>query len=123
VKGSRWIALGSVSAAAAIAAGAFGAHALRARLDGRSLEIFETAARYHLIHSLALVAVGIVVDQELMAARRSGVAFAVGIVVFCGSLYALALTQVKVLGAITPIGGVAFIVGWLLLALAAWRKT
>jgi uncharacterized membrane protein YgdD (TMEM256/DUF423 family) len=122
VKGSRWIALGSVSAAAAIAAGAFGAHALRARLDVRSLEIFETAARYHLIHSLALVAIGIVVDQGLMAARRSGVAFAAGIVVFCGSLYALALTQVKVLGAITPIGGVAFIVGWLLLALAAWRK-
>ena len=111
--------IGSLSAAIAIGAGAFGAHGLRSRLDARSLEIFETGARYHLIHALALVLVGVLVAAGWSRAARAGVAFVVGTMVFSGSLYALAISGVKGLGAITPIGGVAFIAGWLLLALAA----
>ena len=118
----RWIVTGAVSAATAIAAGAFGAHALRTRLDARSFEIFETAAHYHLIHALALVLVGVLVAAGWDRAARAGVGFVVGTLVFSGSLYALAMSGVKVLGAITPIGGVGFIAGWLMLAHVAWQR-
>lgn len=121
-QGSKWITIGSLSAAIAIGAGAFGAHGLRSRLDARSLEIFETGARYHLIHAVALVLVGVLVAAGWTRAARAGVAFVVGTVVFSGSLYALAMSGVKALGAITPIGGVAFIAGWIFLALAARKR-
>ena len=122
-KAERWIMIGAVSAALAIAAGAFGAHALRTRLDVRSFEIFETAAHYHLIHALALVLVGVLVATGWDRAARAGVGFVVGTVIFSGSLYALAISGVKVLGAITPIGGVGFIAGWLMLAHIAWQRS
>ncbi len=122
-KAERWIVTGAVSAATAIAAGAFGAHALRTRLDARSFEIFETAAHYHLIHALALVLVGVLVAAGWDRAARAGVGFVVGTLVFSGSLYALAMSGVKVLGAITPIGGVGFIAGWLMLAHVAWQRS
>lgn len=112
---SPLVALGAVNAALAVAAGAFGAHGLRERLEPRALEIFETAARYHMYHALAMIAAG------LLVARGAGWAFQAGIVIFSGSLYALAMTDVKVLGAITPIGGLAFLVGWIWLAVTAWR--
>lgn len=115
--------IGATSAALAIAAGAFGAHALRTRLDARSFEIFETAAHYHLIHALALVLVGVLMAAGWDRAARAGVGFVVGTLVFSGSLYALAISGVKVLGAITPIGGVGFIAGWLLLAQVAWQRS
>lgn len=114
--------IGATSAALAIAAGAFGAHALRTRLDARSFEIFETAAHYHLIHALALVLVGVLVAAGWDRAARAGIGFVVGTLVFSGSLYALAMSGVKVLGAITPIGGVGFIAGWLMLAHVAWQR-
>lgn len=112
---SPLVALGAVNAALAVAAGAFGAHGLRERLEPRALEIFETAARYHMYHALAMIVAG------MLAARGPGWAFQAGIVIFSGSLYALAMTDVKALGAITPIGGLAFLVGWIWLAVTAWR--
>lgn len=122
-KAERWIMTGAVSAALAIGAGAFGAHGLRSRLDPRSLEIFETGAHYQLIHALALVLVGVLVAAGWHRAARAGVGFLVGTIVFSGSLYALAISGVKVLGAITPIGGVGFIVGWIMLAHVAWQRS
>jgi uncharacterized membrane protein YgdD (TMEM256/DUF423 family) len=113
------VALGAVNAALAVAAGAFAAHGLRERLEPRALEVFETGARYHLYHALAMILAGVFVAR---GASTAGWIFQAGIVVFSGSLYALALTDVKVLGAITPIGGLAFLVGWVWLAYAAWRS-
>ncbi|HEX6589948.1 MAG TPA: DUF423 domain-containing protein [Longimicrobiales bacterium] len=119
-----FLALGALFGAVAVAAGAFGAHALEARLAADRLAIFETAARYQMYHALALVAVGLVVALVPHArglATGAGWAFVAGTVVFCGSLYLLALGGPRWLGAITPIGGVCFIAGWVLLGLAALR--
>jgi uncharacterized membrane protein YgdD (TMEM256/DUF423 family) len=110
-----FVVAGALNAAIAVAAGAFAAHALRGRLDARALEVFETGARYQMYHALAMILAGV------LAARGAGWTFQAGIVLFSGSLYALALSDVKVLGAITPLGGLAFLAGWLLLAWRAWR--
>lgn len=116
-----WI-LGCVFGLLAVAAGAFGAHALRARLAPDLLAVFETGARYQMYHALALLAVAWGVERWGTGGTvAAGWAFVVGIVLFSGSLYLLALTGVRWLGAITPLGGVAFLVGWGLLAWAAWR--
>jgi uncharacterized membrane protein YgdD (TMEM256/DUF423 family) len=115
---SPLIALGALDGAIAVAAGAFGAHGLRERLEPRALEIFETAARYQMFHALAMVLCGVIATR---GATTAGWLFQAGIVVFSGSLYALALTDVKILGAITPLGGVAFLAGWSWLAWTAWR--
>jgi uncharacterized membrane protein YgdD (TMEM256/DUF423 family) len=112
------VAVGAINAALAVAAGAFAAHGLRERLEARSLEVFETAARYHMYHALAMILAALVATQ---GARIAGWIFQAGIVVFSGSLYALALTDVKILGAITPLGGVAFLAGWVWLAISALR--
>ncbi|WP_224368468.1 DUF423 domain-containing protein [Hyalangium versicolor] len=118
-----WIVLGAVSAFASVAAGAFGAHALKARLPADLLTIFETGARYHMYHSLGLIAIGLVAQSRpSVLLSASGWAMLAGIVLFSGSLYALALSGVRVLGAITPIGGVGFLTGWALLAAAVWRS-
>jgi uncharacterized membrane protein YgdD (TMEM256/DUF423 family) len=115
------VAAGAINGAIAVAAGAFAAHGLRSRLEARALEIFETGARYHMYHALAMVLCAALV-ATWPGARTAGWLFQAGIVVFCGSLYALALTDVKVLGAITPIGGVLFLAGWLWLAISALRS-
>ncbi len=121
-----WVAVaGAASGGIAVAAGAFGAHGLRARLDADAMEIFQTAVRYQALHALALLVVALALRAD---ARRSwrvaAVAFAVGTVLFSGSLYALALSGVKAFGAVTPFGGAAFLVGWAALVLGAWpRKT
>ena len=112
------VAAGAINAGLAVAAGAFAAHGLEDRLAARSLEIFETAARYHMYHALAMILAALVVAK---GASTAGWLFQAGIVVFSGSLYALALTDVKVLGAITPLGGLAFLVGWGWLAFSALR--
>jgi uncharacterized membrane protein YgdD (TMEM256/DUF423 family) len=117
-----FFSLGALSALVGVAAGAFGAHGLRARITSELLAVFVTAARYHIYHALGLLAVA-------WAAARwpgglvawAGWLFVAGTVLFSGSLYALALTGVRWLGAITPLGGVAFLAGWLCLALAARR--
>lgn len=109
--------LASLLAALAVAAGAFGTHALKGQLSPDALAIWETAARYHLVHALAAV---FAADRTERvgggAASRAALAFMVGVLVFGGTLYALALGGPRLLGAITPLGGVAFMAGWLLLA-------
>ncbi|OJH40613.1 DUF423 domain-containing protein [Cystobacter ferrugineus] len=118
-----WLILGAASAFLSVAAGAFGAHALRTRLPPDLQTIFETGARYHMYHSLGLIAIGLLAHlRPSPLLTGAGWALVVGIVLFSGSLYALALSGVRVLGAITPLGGVAFLVGWVLFALAAWRQ-
>jgi uncharacterized membrane protein YgdD (TMEM256/DUF423 family) len=121
-RGHRCIATGAVFALLAVAAGAFGAHALRPRLAPEALAVFETAARYQMYHALALVACG-------LGPRRSNprpvawaaALFVAGIVLFSGSLYLLALTGWRALGMVTPLGGAAWLVGWAALAIAALR--
>lgn len=118
---SSWIALGALNAAVAVGAGAFAAHGLRERIDARALEVFEVGARYHMYHAFAIILAGLVAGFGPRSAQTAGWIFQIGIVLFSGSLYALALTGTKGLGAITPIGGLAFLVGWLWLAWSAWR--
>ncbi len=120
-----WLFVGALNGFLAVAAGAFGAHALKARLGADLLAVFETGARYHMYHALALVAVGLLAALRPGSAgllNGAGWAFLVGVLLFSGSLYALALTGVRGLGAITPLGGLAFLTGWALLALAALRS-
>ena len=117
-----FFALGAVSGFISVAAGAFGAHALRSLLTPEYLGIFETAARYQMYHALALLAVAWAAARWPGALPQwAGWLFVAGTVLFSGSLYALALSGVRWLGAITPLGGVAFLVGWACLALAARR--
>jgi uncharacterized membrane protein YgdD (TMEM256/DUF423 family) len=118
---SPLIALGALNAAIAVGAGAFAAHGLRERLDPRALEVFETGARYQMYHAIAMVLAGILATSVSRGAQTAGWIFQAGIVLFSGSLYALALTGVKGLGAVTPLGGLGLLVGWLWLAWAAWR--
>ena len=111
--------VGSLSALVAVAAGAFGAHALRARLAPELLAVFETGAQYQMYHALGLLAVAWATSRWPGALPIwAGWLFVAGTVLFSGSLYALALTGVRGLGAITPFGGVAFLAGWLCLVLA-----
>lgn len=119
---NRFFALGAASAALAVLAGAFGAHALKARLPPDALAVFETGARYHLAHALGLLAAAWAVSRwPGDAAAWGGWLLLAGTVLFSGSLYALALTGVRWLGAVTPLGGLAFVAGWALLAVAALR--
>ncbi|HXF95828.1 MAG TPA: DUF423 domain-containing protein [Gemmatimonadales bacterium] len=114
--------LGGVSAFLAVLAGAFGAHALRTRLSPDLLAVFETAARYHMYHALALLAAAWAVGQwPTPAVRAAGWLFAAGTVVFSGSLYLMSLTGARWLGAVTPVGGLLFLGGWIALAIGAWR--
>jgi uncharacterized membrane protein YgdD (TMEM256/DUF423 family) len=115
-------AAGALLAFAGVAAGAFGTHALRGQLASEALAVFETGVRYHLVHALALLAAAWICTQwPGRAARASGVLFILGIVLFSGSLYLLVLTGQRELGAITPVGGLCLLAGWLALAWAAWR--
>jgi uncharacterized membrane protein YgdD (TMEM256/DUF423 family) len=117
-----WTALGAALAFLAVALGAFAAHGLRASITPDLLAVFETGARYQLVHAVALVALGLGADRLPSAdVRIVGVLFLAGVLLFSGSLYALALTGVRVLGAITPLGGLAFLAGWAWLAFAAAR--
>jgi len=118
-----FIPLAALSACISVAAGAFGAHALAATLTPERLAVFETAARYQMYHALALLAVGLLATQaDSRALTIAGWLFVAGTLLFSGSLYALTLTGTRWLGAVTPLGGVAFIAGWLALAWAAWRR-
>ncbi|MDA0740132.1 MAG: DUF423 domain-containing protein [Nitrospirae bacterium] len=120
--GRQILALGAVLAGIAVATGAFGAHMLRPRLSERMMEVFETGVRYHMFHSLALLFSGWALTQfELGIFRKAALAFVVGIVIFSGSLYVLALSDTRWLGAMTPIGGVLFLTGWVCLAIGFLR--
>jgi uncharacterized membrane protein YgdD (TMEM256/DUF423 family) len=116
------VALGAINAALAVAAGAFAAHGLHDRLEPRALVIFETAARYQMYHALAMILAGLLAARGTSGAATAGWIFQVGIAIFSGTLYALALTDVRILGAITPLGGLALLAGWLWLAYRTWRR-
>ncbi|MCK6455234.1 MAG: DUF423 domain-containing protein [Phycisphaerae bacterium] len=119
-----WLLVSAVNGLVAVAAGAFGAHALKDRLPAPDLAIFETGARYQMYHALALLAVAWLADRAPSPlVTAAGWAFTIGCVIFSGSLYALTLSGLRWLGAITPIGGVGLMLGWLLLAAAAIRMT
>lgn len=119
----RWaLVAAAISGVLAIGLGAFGAHALSAALDARALAWFDTASRYHLLHSVVLVAAALV---PAAGARRAPCVVActlwlAGIVVFSGSLYTMAVFELPRLGAVTPLGGAALIAGWVALGVAAW---
>lgn len=118
----RFAIAGAVFALLAVAAGAFGAHALRARLGPELLAVFETGARYQMYHALALFAAAIVLERwPSRAGIAAGIAFSAGILLFSGSLYLLALTGARWLGAVTPFGGFAFLAGWACLVWCAAR--
>ncbi|MCC7143682.1 MAG: DUF423 domain-containing protein [Candidatus Eisenbacteria bacterium] len=118
---SRLIATGATAALLAVAAGAFGRHALERRLDQHALEIFDTAARYQMYHALAILLVAALAPRLGGRAPIVGRWFLAGILIFSGSLYALALSGLRMLGAITPIGGLCFWAGWISLAIYARR--
>lgn len=117
-----------IAGALAVALGAFGAHALRDHFatiaDGQARQrLWETAAHYHLVHALAVGMAGYLSNKGTgaTAANVAGLCFLAGILLFSGSLYAMAVTGVRALGAITPFGGLSFIAGWVAIAIAAWR--
>jgi uncharacterized membrane protein YgdD (TMEM256/DUF423 family) len=118
-----FIAIAAILGGTSVAAGAFASHALKEQLSERAMEIFETGAKYQMYHALALLMVALLLTrtegaQNLLLA--TGSAFILGTAIFSGSLYALSLTDIKWLGAITPFGGAAFLVGWACLTIAAF---
>jgi uncharacterized membrane protein YgdD (TMEM256/DUF423 family) len=117
---SAWLAVAAVNGALAVLAGAFAAHGLEGRLDAHALDIFQTSARYHMYHALALGLAALAMRGDAAArARLSAWLFLSGIVLFCGSLYILPLAGPSSVVFVTPIGGVAFLGGWLALAWTA----
>lgn len=115
--------LGSINAFLAVALGAFGAHYLKQKLSSDMLDVFHTGVQYHMIHALGLILIAVLSDKLANSSMVSvsGWALFIGIVLFSGSLYALSLTGIKWFGPITPLGGVSFLLGWVLLAIAAWK--
>jgi uncharacterized membrane protein YgdD (TMEM256/DUF423 family) len=120
----NWTVVGAVFMALAVAMGAFGAHALKDRLDEYSQGVYEKAVFYHFVHGIGILLISLLARVGILSAageERAGWLMAIGIVLFSGSLYALAISGVRILGAVTPFGGVAFIAGWVLLAYEATR--
>jgi uncharacterized membrane protein YgdD (TMEM256/DUF423 family) len=123
VNSSRTLAIAGLLLALATACGAFGAHALKTHLAPDRLQLWETAVRYHFFQALGLLGVGLALRSVDAAMLRNAAALiVVGIVLFSGSLYALSLGGPRVLGALTPVGGLAWIAGWLLFAYALWAR-
>ena len=122
--GRIFLFLGAVFAFIGVAAGAFGAHILKDRLSADMLAVFEVGVRYQMYHALALIAVACIRNKSPSAVvTTGGWCFALGTILFSGSLYLLSLTGMKWFGAITPLGGLAFLAGWACLAWAAWKVT
>ena len=119
-----FVLLGSLSAFLAVALGAFGAHGLKARVTPEMLTVWQTGVQYHLAHALGLVLIGILCElmPGISLIRSAGWMLLAGSVLFSGSLYIMVLSEMRALGMITPLGGVAFLIGWLLLAIAAWQR-
>jgi uncharacterized membrane protein YgdD (TMEM256/DUF423 family) len=117
-----WLLIGSVAGFLGVAGGAFGAHALKSRVSEQMLANFDTGTQYLLAHAVALLVVGMLASRDGVGDLRTvGSAFTVGMVIFTGSLWLMALTGTRWLGAITPIGGTALLIGWVALGLAAAR--
>jgi uncharacterized membrane protein YgdD (TMEM256/DUF423 family) len=114
-----FLSLGAISGALGVMIGAFGAHGLKSKLSDQMLTVYQTGVQYHFYHTFALLAVGLLALKfQSGLLTSSGWSFLLGILLFSGSLYALSISGIKVLGAITPIGGLFFIIGWVLLAVA-----
>lgn len=123
VAARRLVAIGALSAGLSVAAGAFGAHALKDMLDQHALDVYEKATRYQMYHAFGMVASGFAVQIWRNAGMASaGWLFLGGTLLFSGSLYGVSLLGVRWLGAVTPIGGLLFIAGWTVLAWRAWRE-
>ncbi|MGV2885115.1 MULTISPECIES: DUF423 domain-containing protein [Paenibacillus] len=120
----KWMMLGAVLTMLAVAIGAFGAHMLKEKIGADAIAVYETGVQYHMIHAIALLIIGLTAGQLGSSTKLKWAArlLFIGIIIFSGSLYVLSISGIKVLGAITPIGGVAFIVGWLLLAIDVWQR-
>ena len=122
-----FIIAGAINAAIAVMFGAFGAHALKEKLSEKYLAIWETAVQYQMFHALGLILIGILMSSSILGPLTqlnwAGYLLLAGIIIFSGSLYILSLSGIGILGAITPIGGVAFIAGWIMLILAALKFT
>ena len=117
--GKTWLLIGSIMGFLSVAGGAFGAHALKARVSTDMIEVFTTGTRYLMLHAVALLAVGVLADRMAGTSLSvAGWAFTVGTLIFTGSLWLLAGTGTRWLGAITPIGGLTLLVGWAALAMA-----
>lgn len=118
-----FLTIAAILGGTSVAAGAFGAHALQEKISDRSLEIFDTGTRYQMYHALALLLVAVLLSRTTSSPNptliASGWLFIIGTVIFSGSLYALSLTGIKYLGAVAPLGGLALMVGWGILAIAA----
>lgn len=119
-----WFSIGALAAAVAVALGAFGAHGLKSRVEPEMLAVFETAARYQMYHALGLLAVGWASSRspDSIGISVAGWLFLCGIAIFSGSLYAMTFTGMRWLGAITPLGGLCFISGWVALAVGMWKQ-
>ncbi|WP_209977872.1 DUF423 domain-containing protein [Paenibacillus eucommiae] len=119
-----FVVLGSLNAFLAVALGAFGAHALKAKLSKEMLEIYQTGVQYHMIHAVGLILIALLADKlgNSTLVNISGWSMMIGIVLFSGSLYVLSLSGIKILGAITPLGGVGFLLAWVLIAVAVMKS-
>jgi uncharacterized membrane protein YgdD (TMEM256/DUF423 family) len=119
-----FLSIAAILAGLSVGAGAFASHALKAKLSDRAIEIFETGAKYQMYHALALILVALLLSRTeniSISLSVAGYSFILGIALFSGSLYALSLSGIKWLGAITPLGGVAFLIGWGAIAIAAFN--
>ena len=120
---NRILFFGALAAGIGVAAGAFGAHGLRPILSEKMMSVFETGVRYHLVHALAMLIAGL--SAHWFSHRVFVIAswsFFVGILIFSGSLYTMALTEIRILGILTPFGGLAFLIGWGFLAWGYWKR-
>lgn len=118
-----YLLIAAVNGFLAVTLGAFGAHGLKQKLSADMLAVYQTGVQYHFYHTLALFGVALLMLQlpQSAALRWSALLFCIGIAIFSGSLYVLAISGVRWLGAITPLGGAAFLVGWIMLAVAVWN--
>lgn len=119
-----WIILGSLNMAIAIALGAFGAHGLKTKISKHMFENWNTGTHYHIVHALALLFIAFLISkvgEQTSLVSIAGWLIVLGILLFSGSLYIMAITNIKTLGAITPIGGISFIIAWILIASSAWK--
>ncbi|TLS36734.1 DUF423 domain-containing protein [Pseudalkalibacillus caeni] len=118
-----FLILGSLNACVAVALGAFGAHGLEGKLSEKMLSTYETGVKYHMYHSLGLIGIALIADRlgNSGLINWAGWLMFIGIILFSGSLYVLSNTGIKILGAITPLGGVAFLAAWILVAVAAFK--
>ncbi|HDH5017608.1 TPA: DUF423 domain-containing protein [Staphylococcus aureus] len=116
-----FIILGALNAMMAVGTGAFGAHGLQGKISDHYLSVWEKATTYQMYHGLALLIIGVISGTTSINVNWAGWLIFAGIIFFSGSLYILVLTQIKVLGATTPIGGVLFIIGWIMLIIATFK--